>query len=134
MAKAINNRNSGYPSQKKASTAYQVGDILTVDSNGFLVPGGAGAVVGICNEEITSASADYASTRDLVFSGYKMDDYFEFPVITGTATQTLVGELVDIDATDFRGVDVTASTNNQVKVTRIIDSATIEGQFVPQVA
>jgi len=134
MAKAINNRNSGYPSQKKASTAYQVGDILTVDSNGFLVPGGAGIPVGICNEEITSASADYASTRDLVYSGYKMDDYFEFPVITGTATQTLVDELVDIDATDFRGLDVTASTNNQVRVTRILSTTLVEGQFVPKVA
>lgn len=134
MARQINNRNSGYPSKKKASTAYNVGDILTLDSNGFLVPGGSAPAVGICLEQITSASADYTSTRDLVFTAYKMDDYFEFPVITGTATQALVGELVDIDATDPRGVDVTASTNNQVKVTRIIDTATIEGQFVPQVA
>lgn len=137
MAKAINNRNSGDVSKKKASTDYQVGDILTVDSSGFLVPGGSGKAVGICNEEInanTVSAADYASTRDLNFTGYKHDDQFEFPVITGTATQTLVGELVDIDATDFRGVDVTASTNDQVQVTRIIDSTTIWGRFVVQTA
>lgn len=134
MAKALNNRNSGYASQKKASQAYRVGDCLTVDSSGFLVPGGAGKVVGISNEEITSASLDYTSTRDLNFSGYKHDDEFEFPVITGSATQTLVGELVDLDATDPRGVDVTASTNDQVQVVRVISTTLIVGRFVVQTA
>lgn len=134
MAKALNNRNSGYLSQKKASTAFQVGDMLTVDTNGFLVPGSTGKIVGISLEEITSTSSDYTSTRDLKFSEYKNDDEFLIPVITGTATQTLVGELVDISASDARGVDVTASTNDQVQVVRIIDTATIVGKFVAQFA
>jgi len=137
MARQINNRNSGDVSKKKASTDYEIGDCLTADSNGFLVPGGSGTVKGICNEKISASdvsAADYASTRDLNFTGFKHDDQFEFPVITGTATQTLVGELVDIDATDPRGVDVTASTNNQVEVTRIIDASTIWGRFVVQTA
>ena len=134
MAKAINNRNSGEASQKKASTAYQVGDCLSVDANGFMVPGGAGKIKGICNEEVSSTDSDYAGTRDLNFSGFKHDDIFEFPVITGSATQTLVGELVDIDASDARGVDVTASTNDQVEVTRVISTTLIWGRFVPQTA
>ena len=134
MAKAINNRNSGYGSQKKASTAYKVGDCLSIDSNGFLVPGGSGAIKGISNEQVTSADPDYASTRDLQFQAFKEDDQFEFPVITGSATQTLVGELVDIDSTDARGVDVTASTNNQVEVVRVISTSLIVGKFVVQVA
>lgn len=189
MAKALNNRNSGYISQKKASTDYQVGDCLSVDANGFLVPGSTGKIVGICNEKINAASvsaADYASTRDLNFSGYKHDDEFEFPVIKiitagafvvgvsytiltvgntdftligaasntvgvvfvatgagsgtgtaytpGTATQTLVGELVDVSTVDARAADVTASTNDQIQVVRIIDSSTIVGRFVVQTA
>lgn len=132
MAKASNNRNSGYPSQKKASTAYRVGDVITIDTSGFAVPGGSGKAVGVCNEQITSADADYASTRDLNFSGFKHDDEFTFPVITGSATQTLVGELVDIDAGDARGVDVTASTNKQVQVVRIISTTELVGRFVIQ--
>lgn len=134
MAKAINNRNSGEASQKKASTAYAVGDCLTVDSNGFMVPGGSGSVKGICNEEVGSGDSDYASTRDLNFSGFKHDDIFEFPVITGSAAQTLVGELVDLDASDPRGVDVTASTNNQVEITRVLSTTLVQGRFVPQTA
>lgn len=130
--KDINNRNSGDVSQKKASTAYRVGDALTVDSNGFLVPGGSGKVVGVCNEEISSGDADYTSTRDLNYSGFKHDDQFEFPVITGSASQTLVGQLVDIDATDARGVDVTATTNDQIEVTRVISATLIWGRIVPQ--
>lgn len=131
----MNNRNSGYASQKKATTDYKVGDCIAIDSNGFAVPGGATKIVGVCNEKISASdvsAADYASNRDLNFSGFKHDDEFEFPVITGSATQTLVGEIVDIDATDARGVDVTASTNKQVQVVRIINTSTIVGRFVIQ--
>lgn len=131
---AINNRNSGYASKKKVSTAFRVGDILTLDTDGFLVPGGAGKAVGISNEVVVAGDADYAVARDLSFQGFKHDDEFLFPVITGTATQTLVGELVDISGSDARGVDVTASTNDQVQVVRIIDAATIVGRFVVQVS
>lgn len=134
MSKALNNRNSGYASKKKVSTAFKVGDILTIDTDGFLVPGGAGKAAGISNEVVASGDADYAVARDLSFQGFKHDDEFLFPVITGSATQTLVGELVDIAASDARGVDVTASTNKQVQVVRIIDAATIVGRFVVQTA
>jgi len=134
MAKQINNRNSGFISQKAASTAFAVGDFVTVNSSGFLIPGGSGTVKGICNETITSADADYASTRDLNYTAFKADDVFEVPVATGTATQTLVGELVDVDATDKGAADVTASTNNQLEVVRVINDTTILCKIVPQVA
>lgn len=134
MAKQINRGTAGEPSQKKASTAYRVGDCLSVDSNGFMVPGGAGKVKGVCLEEISSGDADYATTRDLVFAGFDHEDIFEFPVITGSASQTLVGELVDLDASDPRGVDVTASTNDQVEIVRVISSSVVWGKFVPQTA
>ena len=134
MAKAINNRNSGYGSKKKTNTAFKVGDIVTVDTDGFLVPGGSGKAVGISNEVVASTDSDYAATRDLSFQGFKHDDEFEFPVITGSATQTLVGEIVDIAASDARGVDVTASTNKQVQVTRVISTSLIVGRFVTQAA
>ncbi len=130
MAYFIKARSNADVSKKKASTAYAIGDMLTVDSNGFLVPGGSGKIVGICNEEITSASSDYTSTRDLNFSTGMADDTLLIPVATGSATQTLVGELVDIDASAFGSVDVTASTNDQILVTRIISTTLIEGKIV----
>jgi hypothetical protein len=130
MAYFNNLKNNSETSKKKASTAFAIGDMLTVDSNGFLVPGGSGKIVGICNEEITSASSDYASTRDLNFSVATNADILTIPVATGSATQTLVGELVDIDASAFGSVDVTASTNDQILVTRIISTTLIEGKVV----
>lgn len=130
MAFQINNRNNGGISQKKASQAFEVGQFLTIDSNGFLVPGGSGKVVGICNQQVTSASPNYAVADDLSFSEATYNDTFIIPVITGTATQTLVGEYVDVDASDPTGVDVTASTNDQIFVTRVINGTTIEGKIV----
>lgn len=130
MAFQINNRNNGGISQKKASQAFEVGQFLTCDTDGFLVPGGSGKIVGISNQQVTSASADYAVANDLSFSEATYNDTFIIPVITGTATQTLVGEYVDVDASDPTGVDVTASTNDQILVTRIINSTTIEGKIV----
>lgn len=129
MAIQLNNRNNGGISKKKASTAIEVGDFLTADSNGFLVPGGAGKIIGLSNEQITAASANYADATDINFSVATNNDVFLIPVTTGTATQTLVGELVDLDSAGS-GVDVTASTNDQILVTRIIDAATIEGKVV----
>lgn len=125
-----NYRNNGGEFKKKASTAFAVGDMCTIDSDGFLIAGGAGKIVGISNETVTSADADYAGTRFLNVTQGDSEATFIIPVATGTATQTLVGEYVDIDAADFGAVDVTASTNDQVLVTKVIDVATIEGKFV----
>ncbi len=134
MAKKINRDNANEASQKKVSTVFRVGDIVCVDANGFLVPGGATAAKGVCNEQVQASDSDYAVARDLNFVGFDNDDVFEFPVITGSATQTMVGELHDIDATDARGVDVTASTNKQILITRVLSTSLVWGKFVPQVA
>lgn len=130
MATQKNFRNNGAEFIKKASTAFEIGDLCTVDSNGFLVPGGAGKIVGVSNEKITSADADYAVARPLNVSSGDSETTFIFPVATGTATQTIVGEYVDIDGTDFTAVDVTASTNDQVFVTKFINATTVEGKLV----
>lgn len=130
MATQKNYRNNGAEFIKKASTAFEIGDLCTVDSNGFLVPGGAGKIVGVSNEKITSADADYAVARPLNVSAGDSETTFIFPVATGTATQTIVGEYVDIDGTDFTAVDVTASTNDQVFVTKFINATTVEGKLV----
>lgn len=186
MVNQRNNRNSGYLGQKVASTAFKVGAMLSVDTNGFLTPGGTGKIVGISLEEITSASSNFATNQDLVFTGYKHDDEFIVGVLTtitagafvvgqtytiltvgttdytligasantigvvfvatgvgagtgtattfGLATQTLVGELVDVSAIDPRYANIAASTNDQLQVVRIIDSATIVCRIAPQFA
>ena len=133
MAKQLNSKNEGDIAPKTASTAFKVGDCLSFAS-GYLVPGGSGKIKGISNESVASTDSDYASTRDLNFTGFNHDDLFIFPVITGTATQAIVGTVVDIAASDASGVDVTASTNKQVEITRFINATTVIGRFVPQTA
>lgn len=130
MAFQLNNRNNGGTAYKKASQAFEVGQFLTYDSNGFLVPGGAAKIVGISNQQVTAASADYALATYLSFSEATYNDEFIIPVITGTATQTMVGEYRDVDATDPRGIDVTASSNNQILITKIINGTTVYGKIV----
>ena len=133
MIKALNNRNSGRVSAKAASTVFHVGDAVT-ESSGYLVAGGTGKVKGICNEEVQATDSDYASTRDLSFQAFKEDDEFEFDVTTGTATQAMVGTVVDIDSanTNPGGLNVSASSNKQVEITRFISAAKVWGKFVPQ--
>jgi hypothetical protein len=134
MAIQLNNRNSGAISKKKASTEFAIGDFVTVDANGFLIPGGSGPVKGICNETISSTDSDYASTRDLNFSGFKHDDEFEIPVATGgPATQTNVGECYDVDSVALGSIELSASSNNQIEVTRIINANLVHGKIVVQV-
>lgn len=130
MAIQKNFRNNGGEFIKKASTAFEVGDLCTIDSNGFLVPGGAGKIVGVSNEKVASTDADYATARPLNVSSGDAEITYIFNVATGTATQSTVGEYVDVDGTDFTSVDVTASTNDQVFVTKFIDANTVEGKLV----
>jgi hypothetical protein len=130
MATQKNYRNNGAEFIKKASTAFEIGDLCTIDSDGFLIPGGSGKIVGVSNEKVTSADADYAVARGLNVSAGDSEITYTFNVATGTATQTIVGEYVDIDATDKTSLDITASTNDQVFVTKFINATTVEGKLV----
>lgn len=130
MATQKNFRNNGAEFIKKASTAFEIGDLCTIDSNGFLIPGGSGKIVGVSNEKVTSADADYAVARPLNVSAGDAEITYIFNVATGTATQSTVGEYVDIDSADFTSLDVTASTNDQVLVTKFINASTVEGKLV----
>lgn len=95
-----------------------------------MIPGGSGKIVGVSNEKVTSADADYAVARGLNVSAGDAEITYIFNVATGTATQTIVGEYVDIDATDKTSLDITASTNDQVFVTKFINATTVEGKLV----
>lgn len=129
MAFYINNRNNGDISKKAASTAFEVGQFLQYDGSGYLVPATTGKVVGICNEAVSSASPDYAVARDLSISIPTQNDEIIIPVITGTATQALVGTLVNVDSSDTTGVDVTSGSHSQILVTRFINASTILGKI-----
>lgn len=129
MAKQLNNRNNGNTFPRLASTDFQVGDFVAVDGAGAVIPSAGGDdLVGICNEEITSATPLYASSTPLNISEALYNDEFEIPVITGSAAAALIGTKVDVDPTDPRGVDVSGA-GTQILITEVIDAATVVGKI-----
>lgn len=131
----INGEPTIQPYKKKASTAFAQGDIVAIDSNGFLIPAVAATtgndIVGICMETVLSTDADYAGTReiavDVVQKGGDMDRFLAI-VGAGTPAQTQVGEAHDLDANGQ--IDLTATTTKVVKVERIISSTLVWVSFL----
>lgn len=138
-ASFVNNRNNGFSLAKKASTAFEVGYFLTFDGSGHVKPvansgGYTDKIVGLSNEQITSASKNYATTDDISISTpVNLLDELLIPVSAGTATSALVGTYVDVDPSNPGAVDV-STAGTQILITRVIDSATIRGVIALTVA
>ena len=138
-ASFINNRNNGFAGAKAASTAFEVGYFVTFDGLGGIIPvsnagGYADKILGLSNEQITSASTNYATTDDInVSTPVNILDELLIPVTGGTATLSMVGSYVDVDPAHPGCVDVSAP-GTQILVTRIVDSATIKGVIAYTVA
>lgn len=135
MATQINNRNNGNTFKKKASTLFSVGQFVEIDgTTGFIQPAtNTTPVLGISNQQITAASADYALNTDLNITEGTYNTEFEIPVSTGPAVATLVGQYLAIDAAGtgvvVAGASATVSAATPILVTRFIDASTIEGKI-----
>lgn len=124
---------------KKASTAFNLGDAVFIDSNGFLDKAVAATtpsdIIGVIQETIASTDSDYATARDVAVDvAEKGDngDWFIAAVGAGTPAQTNVGEAHDLDSAGK--VDLTGTTYKAVKVQRIISASFVIVSFtgVPQ--
>ena len=113
-------RNSGKPNIsgdyiKKASTAINIGDIVTLEeATGHIIPAVAGStnVKGIALEKIASTDSDYATARNTFIEVPTPGDLFEIACNT-TITQAMVGDFFDLasagvvdNADDLGAVDV----------------------------
>src|SRR6478752_7091018 len=83
------------PMKKKASTALAVGDIVIVDSSGYIdkavAASAASAIVGICMQPVASTDADYASNTPIAIDVFRKNnngDTYRLQVETGTPAQT----------------------------------------------
>lgn len=117
---------------KKASTAISMGQVVAIDSNGFLIPATASTtgndIVGIAMETIATTDSDYTSTRDVAVDVVEKggeEDVFEAVVGTGTAAQTTVGEAHDLDGSTPPQVDQSATTTKVLKVVRFITATKV---------
>lgn len=126
-------RNSGQTKPeyyaKAASTAISEGAAIKPNGSGQFVPGTSGAAVtALTMEKVTAQDSDYTSTRKLLCDNISnSEDIFEFDVETGTASLALVGTYVDLASST--GVDVSASTNDDVFVTGYVSTTKILGKF-----
>lgn len=122
------------PFKKKASTAFAIGDIVYLDSNGLLDKAAAATaaldIIGVIMENVLSTDSDYASNTFKavdVFRKHDDADLFRLQVETGTPAQTMVGEFHDLTAAGK--ADLSASTTDIYKVERILSSTEVLVSF-----
>lgn len=134
-AQFINNRNNGTRYPKKASQAFQVGQFVQIDgTTGYIEPAdNTTPILGVSNEEITSASANYATNDDLNVSEATYNDELIIDVTTGPATAAMVGRYLALNATGtgvvVAGISPTVSAATPILVTRFINASTIIGKI-----
>src|SRR3990167_7237614 len=112
--------------QKTASEAFTFNDMVYLTTAGRLTrytDGASAPVLGLVQKTVVAADSDYASTTRIPVLIPDDNSIFLFDVDTGTAAQTDVGEYIDVD--DHNGVDVGASTNNDVYVTQFISTTQV---------
>ena len=117
--------------QKAASTAFAVGEVLSANSSGFIIPATAATttIVGICMQRVAADSSDYAQNTNITYDHPRPNDRFIMAATGATATQTMVGQTYDLS--DSNTVNLAASTLNVVRVVGVINATTVEVQFTP---
>lgn len=133
--KFTNNRQNGKTWHKKASTAFSVGMAVQIDgTTGYVEPAdNSTPVLGICNEDITSASPNYALNDELGISEAVYNDELEFTVSTGPATAAMEGRYVALDAAStgvtIAGISATVSVATPILITKFINATTVLGKI-----
>ena len=118
---------------KKASTAIPLGAIVSIDSDGFLIPATASTTshIGVSMEVIASTDADYSSTRKVMVDILKSStDQLEAEVSAGTVAQTAVGAFFDLNSTGDK-VDLSATS---VKAVYVVAVNTAKGTVTIQLS
>lgn len=118
--------------KKKASTAIPLGAIVSLDSDGYLIPATASTTshIGVSMEVIASTDSDYSSTRAvMVDTCNSSTDMFEAEVSAGTVAQTAVGAHYDLNSTGDK-VDLSATS---VKAVYVVGINTAKGTVIIQI-
>jgi len=116
--------------QKKASQAFTNGGLVSLDTNGYLIPANATSTghLGVVLVSVASTDADYAETTRLPVDCVSPTDVLVADVSAGTVAQTAVGAYYDLDSTGAK-VDLSGTTTKQVFVTDI-NTATSEVEVI----
>jgi hypothetical protein len=118
--------------KKLVNTAFINGGLVSVDSNGYLIPATASSVnhVGVIMRSVVAADTDYATA--VVWVPVDMcspNDLFVADVSAGTVAQTNVGAYYDLNSTGDK-VDLSATA---VKAVFVQDILLAQGKVVVMV-
>ena len=119
---------------KAASETFTFNDAVGINTSGYVtkfVAGSAFPILGLIQETVAATDSDYASNTKVPVLVAGVEAEYLFDVDTGTAAQTDVGEYIDL--VDHNGVNVGASSNNDVHVTQFVSAALVVGKFVNKV-
>lgn len=107
--------------KKKVSTAFINGGLVSIDSNGFLIPATASSVnhVGVVLKQVLATDSDYASATYIPVDMCRPTDLFIADVSAGTVAQTAVGAYYDLNSTGDK-VDLSATSVKAVYVADIL--------------
>lgn len=126
MIKRKNGANKIMYFKKKVSTAINFGAIVSIDSDGYLIPATASTTthIGVCMVAVAATDADYAvATKIPVDIAQSSTDVFTAEVSAGTVAQTAVGAFFDLNSTGDK-VDLSATS---VKAVYVVDVNTAAG-------
>jgi|TARA_Y100000310_G_scaffold19478_2_gene19109 hypothetical protein len=110
-----------------ASEAKSVGDALVWTGGAATLSLGAsnGEIMGVYHDADRAASATDTPFATVILT--YPDLWWYAPVESGTAAATMVDDLVDLNSAD--GLDVAASTNDDFRITKFINTAEVVGFF-----
>ena len=115
-----------YP--KTASTAYAYGDLVAIDTTGYLIvyaAGGSYPMLGLIQETVASTDATNKKVPVLVGS---VDAEYLIDATTTAAGVTDVGEYCDYVAAT-QSVNVGSSSNDEFYITQVISTTLVVGKF-----
>ena len=132
--KQIRGENAINAHKKVASEAFEFNDVVTKNSSGFITKAVAttprNLLLGLIQRTVLSTDSDYALNSEVPVLEFPSDPdaEFEAPVESGSATQALEGQFVDLNSED--GITVSAKIIKCFKVTRFISATLVRGKFV----
>lgn len=120
--------------QKAASETFTFNDVIGINTSGFVtkfVAGSAFPILGLIQRTIAATASDYASNTKVPVLVAGVEAEYLMDVDTGTAEQTDVGEYCDL--VDHNGINVGATSNNDVYITQFVSAAIVVAKFTNKV-
>lgn len=131
--KRITGQPNNKPFKKAASEAFDVNDVVTRDTSGYVTKATAttprNELLGLITRAVVSTDSDYAENSVVVvdcFEGSGCED-FEADVDTGSAVQAMTGKSFDLNDED--GLNVNKEFMRHFQIQRVVSTTKVRGGF-----